>query len=84
MERSRYFGTFGISSNASNGASSLHILSPLTTSLNYGLLEADGSLEVRVVYDHRVFDGGAMARAMGVLEGKLLGPQIGNIVTRES
>ncbi len=73
MERSRYFGTFGLSSNATNGAASLHILTPLTTALNYGVFEPDGSLDVRVAYDHRVFDGVAMARALSLLEETLNG-----------
>jgi hypothetical protein len=72
--RALFFGTFGISVVASFGAAGLHILSPLSTTLNYGEFEADGSLDVRIAYDHRVLDGATMARAMGDLEDVLLGP----------
>lgn len=73
MQRSRYFGTFGFSVVAQFGAAGLHLLSPLTTSLNYGAFEPDGSIDVRVVYDHRVLDGATMARAMTALEETLHG-----------
>jgi hypothetical protein len=71
-KRAHYLGTFGISVYAGLGAASLHPLSPLTTTLNYGVLESDGSLDVRLIYDHRVLDGAAVARALGDLEGILL------------
>lgn len=71
--RARYFGTFGVSSYGGLGASSLHPLSPLTTTLNFGPIAADGGVDVRVVYDHRVLDGGAVARAMADLEAVLHG-----------
>jgi hypothetical protein len=71
-KRAHYLGTFGISVYAGLGAASLHPLSPLTTTLNYGVLGADGSLDVRLIYDHRVLDGAAIARALGDLEDILL------------
>src|SRR5262249_32314081 len=72
-KRAHHLGTFGISVYASLGAASLHPLSPLTTTLNYGVLEADGSMDVRLVYDHRVLDGAVVARALGRLEDELRG-----------
>jgi hypothetical protein len=72
--RGYFFGTFGISAVASQGAAALHVLSPLTTTINYGVLESDGSLEVRLVYDHRVLDGAPIARALVALEATLHGP----------
>jgi hypothetical protein len=71
--RAIFFGTFGISVVASLGSAGLHILSPLTTTLNYGAFEPDGSLDVRLAYDHRVFDGATAARAMAALEEVLQG-----------
>ena len=47
------------------------MLSPLTTTLNYGTFDPDGGLDVRVTYDHRVFDGGTAARATADLESAL-------------
>jgi hypothetical protein len=66
--RPNYFGTFGISSYSALGAESLHPLSPLTVTLNYGVFAADGSVDVRLIYDHRVLDGANVARALARLD----------------
>lgn len=66
-----HFGTFGVSAAASLGAAGLHILSPLATTLNYSRFDANGRIDVRITYDHRVFDGGTIARALVELEGVL-------------
>lgn len=71
--RAHFFGTFGISVVASFGAAGLHLLSPLTTTLNYGLFDPDGQIDVRLAYDHRVLDGATVARAMVALEDVLRG-----------
>jgi len=73
MYRAGFFGTFAVSVVASLGAAGLHILSPLTTTLNYGTFDADGSIDVRLTYDHRVLDGAHVARAMVALEEVLRG-----------
>jgi hypothetical protein len=62
------FGTFGLSVYSSLGAESLHPLSPLTSTLNYGVIAPSGDVSVRMIYDHRVFDGSTAARALGRLE----------------
>jgi hypothetical protein len=72
--RSKYFGTFAVSVYSALGAESLHPITPLTTTLNYGLIAADGSVPVRIVYDHRLIDGATIARALGQLEEILNGP----------
>jgi hypothetical protein len=66
--RARRLGTFGLSSYSALGARSLHPLSPLTTTLNYGPVADDGTVTVRIVYDHRAMDGGTVARALAALE----------------
>lgn len=66
--RARHMGTFGVSVVASQGAAGLHLLSPLTTTLNYGVFQPDGTIDVRLTYDHRVLDGGTAARALRELE----------------
>ncbi len=71
--RGHFFGTFGISVVGSLGAAGLHILSPLTTTLNYWKFEPDGSLDVRLEYDHRVLDGVPVARVLEELEDTLHG-----------
>jgi hypothetical protein len=72
-KRARFFGTFGVSVYSSSGAESLHPLSPLTVLLNYGVIQADGTVPVRIVYDHRVLDGSTVARALATLENVLNG-----------
>jgi hypothetical protein len=67
-KRAKHLGTFGVSVYAGLGAASLHPLSPLTTTLNYGVIQADGGVDVRLIYDHRVLDGSTVARALADLE----------------
>lgn len=71
--RSRFLGTFGISVTSSLGASTQHLLTPISTALNYDILQPDGSLAVRLTYDHRVLDGGTAARTLVELEDMLKG-----------
>lgn len=71
--RAQYMGTFGVSVVAGLGSSLLALRSPVTTTLSYGVLEADGSLDVRLNFDHRVLDGGNAARALDELERVLCG-----------
>jgi hypothetical protein len=70
-KRARNLGTFGVSVYSGLGAEGLHPLSPLTTTLNYGVIYPDGTVDVRVIYDHRVLDGATVARALEDLEGIL-------------
>ena len=72
-QRGNYFGTFGITVYSGLGAESLHPLSPLTATMNYGVIADDGSVAVRIMYDHRVLDGSMVARTLGRIEDKLLG-----------
>src|SRR5262245_57602228 len=67
-KRAHFFGTFGVSVYSGLGAESLHPLSPLTTALNYGVIGGDGSVDVRIIYDHRVMDGATVARALADME----------------
>jgi hypothetical protein len=67
-KRAHFLGTYGVSVYAGLGAASLHPLSPLTTALNYGVIAADGEVDVRLIYDHRVMDGATVARALQDLE----------------
>jgi hypothetical protein len=70
-KRAHYLGTFGVTVYGGLGAASLHPLSPMTLTLNYGVFEADGSVDVRLIYDHRVLDGAAVARALQQLDSVL-------------
>jgi hypothetical protein len=71
-KRGKRLGTFGVSVYSGLGSESLHPLSPLTTTLNWGVIE-EGWVTVRVIYDHRVMDGGTVARAQARLEEVLNG-----------
>jgi hypothetical protein len=72
-QRGNFFGTFTVSVYSGLGAESLHPLTPTTTTLNYGIIEPDGTVNVRIIYDHRVMDGATVARALEDLEGELRG-----------
>ncbi len=71
--RARQLGTFGVSVYSALGCESLHPLSPLSTTLTYGVIDRRGEVDVRLVYDHRVTDGATVARALGELEDVLNG-----------
>ncbi|MBS3649834.1 hypothetical protein KEU06_14575 [Pseudaminobacter sp. 19-2017] len=72
-QRANYFGTFQFSVYSALGAESLNPLTPLTTLLNYGPMDEDGYVNVRILYDHRVMDGANVARALGRFEDILNG-----------
>lgn len=80
-EQRARMGTFGISVYSGLGAESLHPLSPLTTTLNYGVIQADGNVAVRLIYDHRVLDGSTVARALALLEDTLLSTTLNELRT---
>jgi hypothetical protein len=72
--KATWLGTFGVSVYSSLGAESLHPLSPVTTTMNYGVIGENGDVQVRLIYDHRVMDGATVARALGRLDQILNGP----------
>jgi len=72
--RANYFGTFGLSTVSSIGADILQPRAPLTTVVTYGVIGGDGSVTVRVIFDHRVLDAMTVARALRRLEEILNGP----------
>ncbi len=79
--RAKYVGTFGVSVYSALGAESLHPIAPWTTTLNYGILEPDGTIPVRLIYDHRLMDGATIARALGQLEQILNGEIVRELTT---
>jgi hypothetical protein len=64
-------GTFGVSVTAGHGATATTLISPLTSTIHYGVFESNGSILCRITFDHRVIDGGDMARVMVALEEEL-------------
>jgi hypothetical protein len=73
-QRGNYFGSYGVTVYSNLGSESLHPLSPLTGTLNYGVIAPDGTVAVRIMYDHRVLDGSMVARALAAIEKALNGP----------
>ena len=73
--RAREAGTFAVTSTASAGAGVLSMFSPTTSNLHFGLLSGDDRLDVRLTFDHRVYDGGQAARTLTRLE-EILNDQI--------
>lgn len=67
-KRAKRLGTFGVSVYSGLGASSLNPISPLTSTINYGVIGEDGRVDVRIMYDHRVMDGATVARALQRME----------------
>lgn len=78
-QRANYFGTFQLSVYSGLGAESLNPLTPLTTLLNYGPISDDGSVIVRIHYDHRVMDGANVARALERFERILNGAVVDEV-----
>lgn len=71
--RLKYFGTFGVTGVSSGGSDTPYFLSPLTSTVTMGVLAPDGSVPVRLLYDHRVFDAEVAGRALARLEEVLCG-----------
>src|SRR5439155_16266887 len=70
--RCHNFGTFSVSSVASEGGG-IVVLTPLVTStLHYGLFDERGNLTMRNTFDHRALDGAVIARALVEMEKVLL------------
>ncbi len=66
--RAHNFGTFGISITASTGATALNLIAPVASILNYGPFDSEYRLDVRLHFDHRVYDGMTAARVLAEIE----------------
>ena len=69
--RAKRFGTFGVTTLGGAGVEQVHPLSPLTTTLTFGPIDAWGKVTVKIIYDHRVLDGAYVARRLVELEDAL-------------
>jgi hypothetical protein len=69
--RETHFGTFFVSSPASQGAGLLHLVCGTTAGIHYGLFDEAGNIEVRLTFDHRALDGAPAARALKTMEAVL-------------
>ena len=71
--RAKSIGTFGLTTLSSRGVGLLAVPSPCATTLTYGPIDPDGTVEVRLSADHRVLDGLSAALALEELERTLCG-----------
>jgi hypothetical protein len=69
--RCHNFGTFSVSSIGAQGAGLVTLIPVLTTAIHYGQFDANGQLDVRITFDHRVLDGAEVARILTDLESVL-------------
>lgn len=67
-QRANNFGTFAVSVVSALGADITHPRSAVTTVVNYGPIAADGTIVVRLIFDHRVLDGATAARVLERIE----------------
>ncbi len=72
-KKAQNFGTFGLSLTGSAGATALNLIGPLAVALNTGVVRDDGTVDVRLHFDHRVLDGMPVARALAEMEAHLRG-----------
>jgi len=70
-KRAKRLGTFGLTSYGSLGAESLHPISPLTCTFNFGPISCDGKVVIKMIYDHRTIDGSEVARRLRDIEAVL-------------
>jgi hypothetical protein len=74
--RVRRLGTFGVSTLSGFGAVSPHLLTAGPATLNYGVVESGGAVDVYLTFDQRVLDAGPAARCLEqteqVLHGEVL------------
>lgn len=71
--RGNHFGTFGVTSVSGLGAESSHFPTPLSTTVNYGVIRDNGEMDLRIMIDHRIIDGSVAARVLQRLEQTLNG-----------
>lgn len=67
-QRPNYFGTFAVSVLGHLGAEIIFTMSPLTSFVSYGPFSDDGSVDLKIGFDHRVMDGATIALAIKRLE----------------
>jgi pyruvate/2-oxoglutarate dehydrogenase complex dihydrolipoamide acyltransferase (E2) component len=73
-QRANYFGTFGVTAVSLHGGDLIHPVAPTTTLLTFGVIDPAGRVPVRIIFDHRVFDGVPAAHMLARLEAIPCGP----------
>jgi len=65
------FGTFALTTISSLGAIAVQPKCIATTTLTFGPVDENGDVDVRIVFDHRVFDGAEVGEILTRLEAAL-------------
>lgn len=79
--REKYFGTFGATSVVTAGATILTPIAPLPVVWTFGPVGDDGTILLRLTFDHRILDGVAAARGLVEVERALSGPILAELRT---
>lgn len=66
--KAKNMGTFGISSVSKFNATTMELLTPLTSALNYSQVEENGNCTLRLTFDHRIMDGQQVAQILAFVE----------------
>jgi hypothetical protein len=82
-QRANFLGTFVVSVVSALGADITHPRSAVTSVLNYGPIAPDGAIDVRLIFDHRVFDGAAAARVLERIEQVLKTRILGELTSQK-
>lgn len=72
-QRANHAGTFSITSVASLGIETVTALFPGPSLISYGMVRPDNTVEILFHWDHRIYDGTQVARALDRLEEVLNG-----------
>lgn len=67
-QRGNFFGTVVVSTVSAFGTDAIHPLALTPIFLTYEIIGPDARFPVRMIFDHRVFDGVVVARALARLE----------------
>lgn len=66
--RGKFFGTFGVTTVGNWGVESVRPIGPAISILHYGAIKPDGTISIRLTYDHRVLDGVGPSQALNEME----------------
>lgn len=72
-KRAKRMGTFGLTGYGALDAESMHPISPISYTLNFGPISKDHHVSMKIIYDHRILDGSDVARRLKNLDEVLQG-----------
>lgn len=66
--RSHHFGTFGTTTVSAHGAGVAQLIPLLASTFYYNMFDEAGNIDMRLAFDHRIYDGAPAARALVDME----------------